>query len=73
MNVVNEFKLEWDLDKSRSIKLEGNKVVYEAGCDTNKYILSKQPLPIVNTYIEIERHHTQGCYDSIGLCTKRDA
>ncbi len=51
---ISEFKLEWDMDKSHSItKIEGNKVIYGAGCDTNKYILSKAKLPNWVTYVEI--------------------
>jgi hypothetical protein len=61
------------MDKSNSIsKVEGNKVIYPAGCNTDKFILSKDILPRFLTYVEIQREHIEGCYDSIGVCTKRE-
>ena len=36
-----------------------------------KYVLSNETLPANSSYILIQKTHTNGCYDSLGLCTAK--
>ncbi len=43
-----------------------------SGCKTDKYILSNEILPMNISYFEICKVHTNGCYDSFGVCTSKE-
>ncbi len=42
-----------------------------SGCLTTKYVLSNEVIPSTPCYFEIKKNHTNGCYDSFGVCTRK--
>ncbi len=72
IGVIKMEKIEWDQEKSNDIRVDGNSIfLIDEKHGKNKYILSKSTLPAINCYVEIQKLCAGGCYDSIGVCTKR--
>ena len=61
------------MEKSNEIiifegKIKGN----STSCSKRRYIISKECLAKDKiVYFELEKVHSQGCYDSLGVCTQK--
>lgn len=71
---VEVLNFSWNFAKSRNLdRPENGHVKSKDGCEQQRFILSTESLPQDKCcYFEILKGHQSGCYDSIGVCIKRE-